>query len=197
MTRVLLTGGSGFVASHVLDILLAHKHSVVTTVRSQEKADGIKKAYPNVSKDQLDFAIVPDVEPAGAFDEAIVSDPPFEAVIHTASPFHFNVTDVKKDLLDPAINGTTGILKAVKAHAPTVKSIVITSSFAAIVNPNLPPASAHTYSEKDWNPITPDEASQNPSNGYRGSKTLAEKAAWDFVEKEKPNFTISTVSSII
>ena len=198
MTRVLLTGGSGFVASHVLDLLLTHKHSVVTTVRSQEKADGIRKAYPNASKDQLDFAIVPDVEPAGAFDEAVVSDPPFEAVIHTASPFHFNVTDVKKDLLDPAINGTTGILRAVKAHAPTVKSIVITSSFAAIVNANLPPpASAHSYSEKDWNPITQDEALQNPSSGYRASKTFAEKAAWDFVEKEKPNFTISTVSPII
>ena len=198
MTRVLLTGGSGFLASHVLDILLAHKHSVVTTVRSQEKADGIKKAYPNASKGQLDFAIVPDIEPVGAFDEAMVSDPPFEAVIHTASPFHFDITDVKKDLLDPAINGTTGILKAVKAHAPTVKSIVITSSFAAILNVNLPsPASAHTYSEKDWNPITQDEALQNPSYGYRGSKTFAEKAAWDFVEKEKPNFTISTVSPII
>lgn len=36
-----------------------------------------------------------------AFDEAVISEPPFEAVIHTASPYHFNVTDTKKDLLDP------------------------------------------------------------------------------------------------
>lgn len=195
MTRVLLTGGSGFVASHILDILLAHKHSVVTSVRSEEKAEGIKKAYPTATKDQLDFAIVPDIEPAGAFDECIVSDPPFEAVIHSASPFHFNVINVKEDLLDPAINGTTNILKAIKAHAPTVKSVVITSSFASIVNVNLPrPASAHTYSEKDWNPITQEESIQNPSNGYRASKTFAERAAWEFVEKEKPNFTLSTVS---
>ena len=194
MTRVLLTGGSGFIASHILDILLAHKHSVVTTVRSQDKADGIKKAYPKVTTDQLDFAIVPDIEPEGAFDKAIVSDPPFEAVIHAASPFHFNVTDIKKDLLDPAINGTTGILKAIKANAPTVKSVVITSSFASILNPKLPaPASAHTYSEKDWNPITKEEAVQSPPNGYRASKTFAEKAAWEFVENEKPNFTLSTV----
>ena len=196
MTRVLLTGGSGFIASHILDILLAHKHSVVTTVRSQEKADGIKKAYPKVTKDQLDFTIVPDIESAGAFDKAVVSDPPFEAVIHAASPFHFNITDIKKDLLDPAINGTTGILKAIKAHAPTVKSVVITSSFASIVNTNLPsPASAHTYSEKDWNPITQEESVQSPINGYRASKTFAERAAWDFVKNEKPNFTLSTVSA--
>lgn len=54
----------------------------------------------------------------------MVSDPPFEAVIHTASPFHFNVTDIKKDLLDPAVIGTTGILHAIKKNAPTVKRIV-------------------------------------------------------------------------
>lgn len=65
----------------------------------------------------------------------MVSDPPFEAVIHTASPFHFNFEDVQKNMLDPAINGTVGILKAVKAKAPTVKRVIITSSFAAIINP--------------------------------------------------------------
>jgi len=47
----------------------------------------------------------------------------------------------------------------------------------------------HTYSEADWNPITEEQALLNPSNGYRASKTLAEKAAWKFVEEEKPNFS--------
>ena len=74
-----------------------------------------------------------------AFDKAVVSSPPFETVIHTASPFHFNVTDTKRDLLDPAVNGTTGILKAIHAHVPTVKRVVITSSFAAIVDPSGKP----------------------------------------------------------
>lgn len=96
MTRVLLTGGSGFIAAHVLDILLQHGHSVVTTVRSQEKANKIKEAHSKYGKDKLDFAIVEDIAQEGAFDKAVVSDPPFEAVIHTASPFHFNVTDVQK-----------------------------------------------------------------------------------------------------
>lgn len=71
-------------------------HSVVTTVRSQEKANKIKDAHPNVKSGQLNFAIVEDIAQEGAFDEAVKSDPPFEAVIHTASPFHFNVTDVQK-----------------------------------------------------------------------------------------------------
>ena len=61
MTRILLTGGSGFIAAHCLDVLLAHGHSVVTTVRTQEKAQKIKDAHPNVSKDKLDFAIVEDI----------------------------------------------------------------------------------------------------------------------------------------
>jgi nucleoside-diphosphate-sugar epimerase len=66
MTRVLLTGGSGFIAAHTLDILLDHGHSVVTTVRTQEKADKIKESYKSaVDKGQLSFAIVPDT--AGCF----------------------------------------------------------------------------------------------------------------------------------
>ncbi|KAL8866990.1 MAG: hypothetical protein Q9198_008685 [Flavoplaca austrocitrina] len=123
MTRVLLTGGSGFIAVHVLEALLAQGHSVVTTVRSETKAQMLRDTFPNYGKDKLDFTIVPDIAEEGAFDEAVKSDPPFEWVIHTASPFHFNITDTKKDLLDPAIIGTTGILKAIKKSAPSVKRV--------------------------------------------------------------------------
>ncbi|OCK82210.1 NAD(P)-binding protein [Lepidopterella palustris CBS 459.81] len=194
MTRVLLTGGSGFIAAHTLDFLLKHGYSVVTTVRNQEKVDNIRKVYPNVGKDKLDFVIVPDISDPSAFDKAVISDPPFEGVLHTASPFHFNVTDTKKDLIDPAVIGTTGILKAIKKSAPTVKRVVITSSFAAIINLTKGTWPEHTYSEADWNPITLEEAIVNPINGYRASKTFAEKAAWEFVEKEKPKFSIATIN---
>lgn len=183
-------GGSGFIAAHVLDILLEHGHEVITTVRSEEKAKKIKDAHPKAS---IDFRIVEDIAQPNAFDEAVKSLPGLEAVIHTASPFHFNVTDTKKDLLDPAIIGTTGILKAIKAYAPSVKHVVITSSFASIIDGSKGTRPGHTYSEADWNPVTLEEAVQNPSNGYRASKTFAEKAAWEFVEKEKPNFTVATL----
>jgi nucleoside-diphosphate-sugar epimerase len=53
---------------------------------------------------------------------------------------------------------------------------------------------SHTYSEKDWNPITQEEALKDPSNGYRASKTFAEKAAWDFVANEKPGFDLVTMN---
>ena len=194
MTRVLLTGGSGFIAAHVLDYLLQHGHSVVTTVRSQEKANRIKEAHSDVGKDKLDFSIVEDIAQEGAFDKAVISDPPFEAVIHTASPFHFNITtSVQKDLLDPAVIGTTGILKSIKKSAPSVKRVVITSSFASIIDANKGTRPEHTYTEADWNPITKEEAPQNPGNGYRASKTFAERAAWDFIEQDNPNFTLATL----
>ncbi|KAI4147463.1 MAG: hypothetical protein L6R39_003108 [Caloplaca ligustica] len=194
MTRVLVTGGSGFIAAHVLEALVAEGHSVVTSVRSESKAQKLRDTFPNVGKDKLDFVYVADIAQEGAFDEAVKSDPPFEWVIHTASPFHFNITDTKKDLLDPAIIGTTGILKAIKKNAPTVKRVVITSSFAAVFSPKTGNRPGYTYSEKDWNPTTLEEAIQDPPSGYRVSKTFAEKAAWDFVEKEKPNFTVSTMN---
>jgi nucleoside-diphosphate-sugar epimerase len=85
------------------------------------------------------------------------------------------------------------VLKAIKKNAPSVKRVVITSSFASIVNGSKGYNVGHVYSEADWNPVTIEQAYENPSNGYRASKTFAEKAAWEFVEKEKPNFTISTM----
>ncbi|KAF2645147.1 NAD(P)-binding protein [Massarina eburnea CBS 473.64] len=195
MTRVLLTGGSGFIAAHTLDVLLKRGHSVVTTVRTQQKADRIKADYKTeTEKGQLSFSIVPDIAQEGAFDKTVISDPPFEAVLHTASPFHFNITDVQKDLLDPAIIGTTGILSSIKKSAPSVKRVVITSSFAAIVNPKTGNNPGHEYSEAEFNPVTHEEALQDAASGYRASKTFAEKAAWEFVEKEKPNFSVSTIN---
>jgi nucleoside-diphosphate-sugar epimerase len=103
--------------------------------------------------------------------------------------FHFTVTEVQKELIDPAVIGTTGILKSIKKNAPSVKRVVITSSFASIIDASKGPSWDHKYSEADWNPITPEQAVESPAFGYRASKTFAEKAAWDFVEKEKPNFT--------
>ncbi|KAL2872450.1 SDR family oxidoreductase [Aspergillus lucknowensis] len=190
MVKVLLTGGSGFIAAHTLDLLLERGFDVVTTVRSEDKGERILAAHPNTPKEKLSYVIVEDIAEDGAFDEAVKSDPPFDFVLHTASPFHHNVQDPVKDFFDPAIKGTTGILKAIKAYAPSVKRVVVTSSFAAIINPK---SHEKVYSEKNWNPVTWEEGLDS-SQTYRASKTFAEKAAWDFVEKEKPNFDLATIN---
>ena len=67
-------------------------HDVVTTVRSEEKAKQIRDAYPAKSARELQVLIVPDIAQPGAFDE-VVKIPGLEVVLHTASPFHFNISE--------------------------------------------------------------------------------------------------------
>ncbi|KAI1453517.1 NAD(P)-binding protein [Annulohypoxylon moriforme] len=191
MPKVLLTGGSGFIAAHVLDILLKKGYEVITTVRSEAKASQIRAKYPGA---KLTVAIVPDIAAPNAFDAVIASNPDLDYVQHTASPFHFNWTDARTELLDPAIEGTNSVLRAIKKHAPNVKRVVLTSSFAAIIseadlaNPNK------TFSEADWNPSTYEDGLKGPPpTSYRVSKTYAEKTAWDFVKNEKPSFDLATI----
>ncbi|KAF3802071.1 Ketoreductase azaE [Colletotrichum gloeosporioides] len=195
MTKVLVTGGTGFVAGHVIDVLLQRGHSVLTTARSQEKAMAIHGSFKDVPKSKLETIVVPDIAAKGAF--SALSTHSLEAVLHVASPiqFHYNVTDPKKDLIDPAVLGTTGVLHAIKESCPGVKRVVVTSSFAAILNPGLAASGAEkTYSEEDWSPLTIEDAYASPVSAYVVSKKSAEKAAWDFVANEKPNFTLSTIN---
>lgn len=89
--------------------------------------------------------------------------------MHTASPYSFKVDDPVRDFLDPAIKGTTGILKSIKAYAPTVKRVVITSSSAAIQNQKK---HEKVYDESSWSPVTWEDAMQ-PQFTYVGSKVRA------------------------
>lgn len=135
--------------------------------------------------------------------------------LHTASPFHFNVTDPYKDLVkyvsphvaipqyltngiySPAVNGTVSVLKSAK-DSKSIKRIVITSSFAAVVDTSKPVPTKFT--EDDWNEFSPKTLEEkgkdvSPVDAYRASKTLAERAAWEFVEKHKPDWDIATMVS--
>lgn len=194
--RILLTGANGFVGSHILSLLLSHGHSVRAIIRSQSKASQVLSDFPNYGT-KLDFGIVPDITSPGAFDTAVKSDPPFDTVIHTASPFLYKIISSNKEFLDPALKGTLEILKSIKAHAPTVKRVVLTSSCAAVVDFAANPTAApqKVYTEEDWNPVTYEQAlSGTPNTGYQASKKFAEKAAWDFVASEKPNFDLVTLT---
>ena len=191
---ILLTGASGFVATHVLNSLLQHGYNVRGTVRSEASASKVRKSHSHLldgDDSRLSFAIVQDVAKPGAFAEAVKG---VDGVIHTASPFPMQVDNNERDLLDPAIKGTTEVLKAIQKDAPQVKRVVITSSFASIMDTMQGNRPGYTYSEKDWNPITYEQAkSGDGTTAYCASKTFAEKAAWDFVKTEKPNFDLATI----
>lgn len=164
----------------------------MTTVRSQDKAQRINETYKEHA-DRLQTVIVPDIAQEHAFDE-VAKTPGLEVVLHTASPFHFNFSDPQRELIDPALIGTTAILRAIHRDAPTVRRVVVTSSLAAILDKNKLSDGKAVFTEKSWNPATIDEIHEDKPTAYRVSKTLAERAAWDFVEKNKPNFDLATVN---
>ena len=101
-----------------------------------------------------------------------------------------NAQDFEKELYTPAVHGTVSVLEAVKKYNPNVKRIVITSSFASNLDFAKGLRPGYAYTEADWNPMTKEEAlSAGPVAAYLVSKTLAERAAFDFVEKEKVNLS--------
>lgn len=190
---ILVTGATSFVGTHVIKIFMQNGYRVRGQVRNERSAQKVHKAFLTAGA-SLTTVIVPDTTVAGAFDEAVRD---VAGVIHTASPFVLQVEDNERDLLAPAIQGTTRLLEAVAAHAPPpqVTRVVLTSSFAAIVDPGQQLRPGYTYTEKDWNPTTFAEAVQTDSGAvaYCASKALAEKAAWDFVAQRTPGFTVATV----
>lgn len=189
--KVLLTGASGFIAGHILKLLIDAGYFVIGTVRSEGKGEFLKKLYPK----SFDYVIVQDVAAPNAFNEAFKSNPDIKYVQHTASPFSFNEGNKAQDYLEPAVKGTVSVLKTTKEFGSNVKKVVITSSFAAVIHTNPTDDPNFVYTEKDWNNITLEQASDDSVliNAYLGSKTFAERAAWEFSDKEKPSFAISTV----
>ncbi|KAM9900227.1 hypothetical protein OXX69_009164 [Metschnikowia pulcherrima] len=188
---IFISGATGFIAQHIIKLVLSKGYKVVGTVRSADKGKHLQKLF---GSDAFCFEVVPDVEPPGAFDDALKKHPEVSIFVHTASPFHFKATDIEKELLLPAVNGTKNALKAIKDYGQRVKKVVITSSYAAIMNVDSMEDSNHTDNEESWNRMTWEEAQQSPELGYVGSKKFAEEAAWNFVAEEKPKFSVSYIN---
>lgn len=129
---VLITGASGHMGYRaVIDALEAGYH-VRAAVRSSSKADIILAAASTKALapgKKLEFVFVPDITADEAYDEAVKD---VRYIVHTASPIAFESDKYERDLIAPALKGTTGILKSA-LKTPTVKRIVITSSIIAIM----------------------------------------------------------------
>lgn len=190
---VLVTGATGFIAQHILDVLLAKKYSVIGTARSEAKAslvlNNFKEKYPD---SDLSFEVVADIAKDDAFDDVLRKHPEVKYVLHTASPFSFGLNKpLDEAYLKPAVNGTLNILHAIKKYAPQVTNVVITSSFAAIKQPNEGYTST-IHTNATWNPVKWEEV-KNEADAYSASKKFAEEAAKAFYEKEKPSYKLATV----
>lgn len=188
---ILITGASSFLGAHVLDAFFEAGYHVRAAVQSKDSMFKVIKTHGKYGPDALTFIIVPDTTATGAYDEAVKG---VDGVIHMGSPFTLNAKDYDKELFEPARTGTVSILQAIKKYNPRVKCVVLTASFLCIVDHNKGLRPGYTYTEADWNPMTIEEAyTAGPTIAYSVSKMIAERAAWDFVETEKPDFSIVTI----
>ncbi|KAF0696334.1 Aste57867_12893 [Aphanomyces stellatus] len=171
---VCVTGGSGFIGSHVVKTLLERGYTVHTTVRDIANVKKLAhlKALPGAT-DRLKF-FEADLVRDGSFDEAMQG---CSAVMHTASPF-FTSNTTRENMVDPAVQGTLTVLKAC-THIPSVRRVVLTSSMAAVsVNLGALPRS-HVYTESDW---SNEEVMEKHDIWYPLSKTVAERKAHEFMK---------------
>jgi len=177
---VAVTGATGFIGSQVVQVLLDRGHSVRGTVRDPDNAD---KVAPLIqlpgAEGRLELVAADLMVPegfAGAFRGC-------EVVMHVASPYVLDVDDPQRDLVDPALTGTLNVLKA--ARDAGARRVVLTSSLAAITDE----PDDRLLTEDDWN-----EKSSLVRNPYHYSKTLAERAAWDFIDNENRSFDLVVIN---
>ncbi len=185
---VLVTGGSGYVASWIIKMLLEDGINVNATVRdptNSKKVDHLT-ALAKASAGKLKL-FKSDLLDTGSFDEPMRD---CELVIHTASPFFITgIKNPETELILPAKEGTKNVLKSAKRN-PTVKRVVLTSSVVAIYgdNADISFSPEGIFTEKEWN-IT-SSAEHQP---YPYSKTIAEKEAWA-IAKEQDQWDLVTIN---
>jgi nucleoside-diphosphate-sugar epimerase len=186
MSTVLVTGGSGFIASHTILQLLAAGHKVRTTVRNLSREGEVRAMLRNGGAepgDQLSLVSTELMSDAGW--PAAVSG--CEYVLHMASPFPSQVPKDENELIVPAREGALRVLRA--SRDAGVKRVVLTSSFAAVGYGHAEREAVFT--EKDW--TNPSGADVMP---YTKSKTLAERAAWDLIDREGAGLELAVVNPV-
>ncbi len=187
MSTVLVTGGTGFIGSHVILQLLNDGHQVRTTMRNLKREGDLLaqlKTGGVVPDGQLSCYAADLMQDAG-WAEAVAG---CDFVHHVASPFPLHVPKDENELILPARDGALRVLRA--ARNAGVKRVVLTSSFAA-VGYGHPPAKSH-FDETDWTDLTSDV----PVAPYQKSKTIAEHAAWEFVAREGGSLQLAVVNPV-
>ena len=183
-TQVLVTGASGFIGSHCIIQLLEKGYRVRGTLRSMNRADSIRgiiaKHTDNV--DALSFAEADLTRDEGWVDAT--TDCPL--ILHVASPFPLDNPKHENDLIIPAREGTLRLLRAAKESG--ARKVVQTSSVAAIAYGHKKKRN-QSFTEDDWS--DPNSKTIEP---YAKSKTLAEMAAWKYMETEKPQFDLAVIN---
>ncbi len=180
MEKVLVTGASGFIAIHCINELLKAGYSVKGSLRNLRRENEVRKSIEDPTRNQkLEFCKLELLEDEG-WDEAAFD---CDYLLHIASPF--TIEEPKKEalLINPALEGTLRALNAAKKSSK-LKKVVLTSSMAAIAYGH----NKQLCSTEDWTDTSKEVGA------YVKSKTIAEKAAWDFlITDSKNSFSLTTI----
>ena len=186
METVLVTGGTGFIGLHCLQQLLDKGYKVRTTIRSESRKQEVLEAMKKHSSncENLEFYIA-DLLKDDGWKEAVGGS---KYVLHVASPFFLGEPENEDVFIKPAVEGTLRVLKA--CADADVQKVVLTSSFAAVGYGH--PREKEVYTEEDWSSV------DGEISAYAKSKTLAEKAAWEFVEnlEESKKFDLTVINPV-
>jgi len=185
MAKVLVTGATGFIAGHVIHQLLEAGHEVTGTARSVSKGEALSQSISRYAGKPVSIPIrAADLSSDAGWAEAAQG---MDYVQHIASPIPANVPKDANELIIPARDGALRVLKAAKTAG--VKRVVMTSSMAAC---------AYGWGDQRPNPVTEEHWSKDTAEAdttpYTRSKTIAERAAWDYVKGEGAGLELTTVN---
>ena len=162
-----------YIAQHCIAELLKKGYSVRTSLRSENREAEVRQAIAKEvdAKNNLEFCQLNLNEDEG-WNDAMIG---CSYVLHVASPFPFKEPKNENDVIIPAKEGTIRALKAAKKA--NIKKLILTSSVAAIQYGHDDPDKV--FDHNDWTNIEGKNVTP-----YVKSKTIAEKAAWDFMESQ-------------
>lgn len=186
-SKVLVTGASGFIAQQLILDLLEAGHEVRGTVRSAAKGGQLKESLAPHNEAVAAVELVEaDLESDEGWDAAVAG---VDVIHHVASPFPLASPKDPDDLIRPAREGALRVLRA--ARAADVERVVLTSSAAAVAygkSDGLP----GTLTEEHW--TDPNDAAD--TTPYVLSKTLAERAAWEYVTGQGRGIALTTINPV-